>query len=279
MAQVLRNKNLATRFQILVEIAANQPYIQQKDIARSIGVTSQAVSEYISEMEKDGWLSSDGRSRYRITKEGVNWVLKALRELQQYSASAEKALTGITTWAAIATIDLQTGQKVSLVMKDGLLYATDYTGKGAGGIATGVTQKGEDVGITEIEGIVELETGQVTIIEIPDIQNGGSRSVNLKKIQQELNDINLVGAIGTEAIVILQRLSIKADYVYGVTQAAIEAVRSGLSFAIVCTSSESPLLLQKLADENVTYQLIDLRHSKSTSKTGEIHGRKKKLTR
>ncbi len=55
MAQVLRNKNLATRFQIMVEIAGNQPYIQQKDIARRIGLTSQAVSDYISELEKDGW--------------------------------------------------------------------------------------------------------------------------------------------------------------------------------------------------------------------------------
>jgi putative transcriptional regulator len=85
MTQVLRNKNLATRFQILVEIAANQPSIQQKDIARKIGVTSQAVSDYISKLEKDGWITSDGRSRYRITKEGVNWMLKSLRELQQES--------------------------------------------------------------------------------------------------------------------------------------------------------------------------------------------------
>jgi len=46
MAEVLRSKNLATKFQILLEVAANQPNIQQKDIASRLNITSQAVSEY-----------------------------------------------------------------------------------------------------------------------------------------------------------------------------------------------------------------------------------------
>ena len=165
MPQLLRNKNLATRFQILIEIAANQPYIQQKDIANRIGVTSQAVSDYISKLEKDGWISSHGRSRYRVTQEGVNWVLQALRELQEYSTDAERAITNINTWAAIADIDLKKGQTVGLVMKQGLLFATTYASKGAHGISTHSARKGEDVGITGIEGIVALEPGKITFLE------------------------------------------------------------------------------------------------------------------
>lgn len=259
MAQVLRNKNLATRFQIMVEIAGNQPYIQQKDIARRIGLTSQAVSDYISELEKDGWISSDGRSRYRITKEGVNWVLTALRELQNYSTAAEKVLTNITTWAAIAATDLQADQEVSLVMKNGLLYAAEYAGRGARGITTHRATAGEDIGVSDISDIVELEMGHVVVLEVPDIQNGGSSRVNLKKMQRELLKTQLTGALGVEAIVSLRKLNTEPDYLYGVTQAAIEATRSGLDFAIVCTSSESPLLLQRLAEENIQYRLIDVR--------------------
>jgi putative transcriptional regulator len=259
MPQVLRNKNMATRFQILVEIAANQPYVQQKDIARRIGVTSQAVSEYISKLEKDGWISSDGRSRYRITKEGVNWVLKSLRELQQYSNTAERALTNINTWAAIAEKDMKQGEIVGLVMKDGLLFATAYSEKGARGITTSAACKGEDVGVTGIEDIVTLEVGQITILEVPDIQNGGTKSLDLNKLRRQLIRAKLVGAIGVEAIVSLQRVNRKTDYLYGVTQAAVEAARSGLSFTIVCASSESPLLQQKLADENISYRLMDIR--------------------
>ncbi len=45
MAEVLRNKNLLTKFQILVELAANQPNIQQRDIARRLNITPQAITE------------------------------------------------------------------------------------------------------------------------------------------------------------------------------------------------------------------------------------------
>jgi len=259
VVQVLRNKNLATRFQILVEIAANQPNIQQKDIARRIGVTSQAVSEYVSKLEKDGWLSSDGRSHYRVTKEGVNWLLKALRELQSYSATAEKTLVNITTWAAIAGAGLSTGQQVSLVMKDGLLFAMKYSGKGARGIATCDAKQGEDIGVTNIEDIVMLESGKITVLEIPDIQNGGSRCADERTLKRWLNKADLIGAIGTEAIVTLKRLECETAYLYGVTQAAVEAARSGLSFVIVCSTSESPLLFQRFAEENTLYRVINAR--------------------
>lgn len=266
MAPELRNKNLATKFQILVEIAANQPNIQQKDIAKKIGVTSQAISDYVNRLEKDGWISSDGRSRYRITKEGVNWVLKSLRELQQYSTNAERVLTNITTSAAIAGTDLKINQTVSLFMKDGLLYAGEYLGKGANGIATVNAKKGEDVGISDIEGIVELSIGTITILEVPDIQRGGSRITDFTRLKKELRGITFIGAIGIEAIVALKIISTKPDYIYGVPQAAIEAARSGLPFTIICTSSESPALLKNLNNEDLSYTVIDLKTDKIKNK-------------
>ncbi|MDD5189663.1 MAG: winged helix-turn-helix transcriptional regulator [Dehalococcoidales bacterium] len=259
MPQVLRNKNLATRFQIMVEIAAKQPYIQQKDIAQKIGVTSQAVSEYINALEKDGWLTADGRSVYRLTKEGVNWLLKALRELQQYANETERTLTKIMTWAAIAETKIEKGQKVGLAMKEGLLVATPYKGKGAHGIATVNAAKGEDVGVSNIEDIVALEIGKVTVIEVPDIQSGGSSKINQTKLQTEVDKVEFVGVLGVEALISMRRLNLKPDYVYGVIHAAIEAARSGLSFAIVCTAGESPLLTQKLTEENINYKLVDAR--------------------
>jgi putative transcriptional regulator len=266
MAQELRNKNLATRFQILVEIAANQPNIQQKDIAKKIGVTSQAISDYVNKLEKDDWITSDGRSRYRITKEGVNWVLKSLRELQQYSTNAERVLTNIITSAAIAETDLKKGQTVSLFMKNGLIYASEYHGKGAYGIATVNASIGDDIGISDIEGIVELSFGEITILEVPEIQRGGSKMTDLTAMKKRLSGVNLLGAIGIEAIVALQKIKIKPDYVYGVIQAAIEAAHSGLSFTIIANSSESLALLKNLNDDNLSYKVIDLKIDKSRAK-------------
>ncbi len=259
MAQILQNKSLATRFQILAEIATNQPNIQQKDIAKKLDVTPQAISEYIKELVKDGSLTSDGRSKYRLTREGVDWVLKSLRELRDYSTFVEKAVTNITVCAAVADCDLSRGQVVGLEMKDGLLFATESAEKGAKGVATSDAGKGKDVGISEIEGIVELEKGEITILRVPGIQKGGSNSVDLTRLRKELKRKGLVGAIGIEALVTLQQIDSKPQYLYGVTEAAINAAHSGLSFLIVCVDDETPNLLTKLGEENLDYELLDLR--------------------
>ena len=95
MAQLLQDKSLATKFQILVEVAAGQPDIQQKDIARRLNITPQWVSEYIVRLVEDGWIISEGRSKYRITKEGVDWLLKALREMRSYFTIVEEVALGI----------------------------------------------------------------------------------------------------------------------------------------------------------------------------------------
>ena len=54
MSSVLQSKRESSRFQILVEIAAHQPNLRQKEVAESLGVTPQAISEYIKELVADG---------------------------------------------------------------------------------------------------------------------------------------------------------------------------------------------------------------------------------
>jgi putative transcriptional regulator len=44
---ILRSKREVTRLQILVEIAEHQPAVRQQEIAEKLGVTPQAISEYI----------------------------------------------------------------------------------------------------------------------------------------------------------------------------------------------------------------------------------------
>ena len=122
MVEVLRNKNLATRFQILVEIANSGPNIQQQDIARKLYVTPQAISDYTRQLVEEGLLVSDGRSKYRLTNEGVNWVIRILRELREYDTLIERAITNISVCAAVAADDLIEGQTVGLEMKDGMLF-------------------------------------------------------------------------------------------------------------------------------------------------------------
>jgi putative transcriptional regulator len=260
MAQILKSKNLATKFQILVEIAAHQPNIQQKDIAPRLGITSQAVSEYIREMMRDGWLSSQGRSRYKVTKEGVDWILQMSRQLHSYAWLVSKVVADISTTTAIADSDLSAGQPASLYMKDGLLFASNaISAKGAKGTTVTEAKKGQDVGIRNIEGVIKLEPAKVIIGKVHNVQDGGSRSTDLARLKREVKKTRLVGAMGMEALVALMQIDVKPDYVHGVREAAIEAAYCGLPFLVVCSEDKVSILVQRLEEENLDYEIVDLR--------------------
>lgn len=263
MAQVLRSKNLATKFQILLEVAANQPNVQQKDIAGKLDITSQAVSEYVKELIKDGWLSSQGRSRYKVTREGVDWILRMARQLQSYSSFVNKVVSDISVSAAIADGDLSEGQAVSLYMKDGLLFASPIMkDKGAKGVAISGAKKGEDVGISNVERVIKLKIGKITIGLVPNVQEGGSRNTDLVKLKGEIDRAKLVGAIGIESLVALKQIGIEPDYTYGVREAAIEAAHSGLPFLVICVEGGVPVLVQRLEEESLDYKIVTLRKGK-----------------
>jgi len=260
MAQILQSKNLATKFQILLEIAANQPNIQQKDIAKKLNITSQAISEYVKELIKDGWLSSQGRSRYKVTREGVDWILRMARQLQSYSSFVSRVVSDISTSTAIADGDLSAGQAVSLYMKDGLLFASDIVSdEGARGVTVSEAKNGEDVGVSKVEGVIKLKTGGITIGKVPNVQKGGSANADLARLREEISGGVLVGAIGVEALVALRRIGVNPDYIYGVREAAIEAAYCGLSFLVVCAEDGVAALVQRLEEENLDYEIVDLK--------------------
>lgn len=258
MVEILQNKNSATRFQIMVEIAASGPNIHQRRIAAKLGISPQAVSDYIRQLADEGMVDSTGRYSYRVSVKGVNWMLKTLRELGDYVAEATRAVTNITVCAAVAESDLKQGQAVGLKMKEGFLFASDKLEVGARGIAVSAARQGEDVGISSIEGLVELTRGKVTVLEVPTIQEGGSRQTDLKQLKAHLGKDRKVGAIGIEALTALRKAGSGPDYLFGVADAAIEQSKCGLSFLIVCTSDALSGLIKKLQENGLDYEIMSL---------------------
>jgi len=235
MIEVLRNKNLTTRFQILVEIANSGPNIQQRDIANKLDITPQAVSDYIAQLIKDKMLTSEGRSSYKFI---------------------QRAVTNISICAALAESDLEKNQKVGLKMKDGLLFASLNTDSKATGITISKASSGEDVGITDIKGIVPLELGQVTIVRVPGIQRGGSRKVNIDILRDNLERNSFVTFLGLESFAALRKAGVEFHQ-YGAAAAAIEAAMSGLNALVVCVENETSDLIDRLEKEGIRYELID----------------------
>ena len=108
---MLKSKREATRFQILVEIAANQPSVRQQEIAIKMGVTPQAISEYIREMVDDGLVNSNGRGRYNVTTKGVEWVTNTAETLDNYlKYVTTDVIQEVSVWTAIAKEPLVKGE-------------------------------------------------------------------------------------------------------------------------------------------------------------------------
>jgi putative transcriptional regulator len=259
MVEILRNKNAATAFQVLVEVATKQPNVQQRDIAGTLGITPQAVSDYVKQLLKDGRLISGGRSRYRISTRGVDWILKQLKELQTYAKSVEKTVSNIKVSAAVANSNLFRGQTVGLIMKEGVLMAISDPTVGATGVATTDAVPGDDIGVTDIQGIIHLEAGDVAVLVVPSMQRGGSKNADLDRLRNEIQSKKPIAATGVEALTALRRIGIQPDYVYGFKEAIIGAASSGLSPAIVCTDEDTPALIRSLGEVGIRYLLTDLR--------------------
>ena len=259
MANVLQSKRESSRFQILVEIAAHQPNLRQKEVAESLGVTPQAISEYIKELVADGLVTTDGRMRYSITKEGVEWLLESAAELKRYARVVmEEIISHVSVWTALAETDLVEGERVSLEMKSGLLYADKKEGVEASGVVIGDAKMGEDVGVSDLRGLISLDEGRITLCKVPRVQMGGSRKVDLNLLERELTGKKMVGCLGIEALVALQKVGREPDVIFGAKEFAVEAAYHGISSLIVSVDEQIPGLLTRLESEGLKYELIDL---------------------
>jgi putative transcriptional regulator len=255
MIEILSNKNLTSRFQILVEIASCQPNVQQKDIAQNLGITPQAVSDYIQQLTTDGMVEGEGRSHHHVTQKGIDWMIHQLNDVKEYFISVERIIWNIRLTPALAESDIKNGQHIGVIMKNGLLWATRDTKSSATGLAVTDALKGDVVGITDIKGIIQMQIGEVTILEVPGIQKGRSRKVNLDLLKNELADRKPVAYLGLEALAALNTLKIKPDIPFAGGDAVIEAVRKGVSPVLVCTDEQMSVLIKRLDENGVIYHI------------------------
>ena len=253
--EVLDSKRDATRYQVLVEIAARQPAVSQNEIAEAIGVTSQAVSDYVRELVEHGYVDKGGRSRYEVTKEGVDWLISRTDSLQTYLDRVSSDVLGsVDVDAAIATGAVSEGSEVGLIMRDGILHANP-----AGGTATAVTvtsgKHGEAVGVTDFEGVVDYETGTVTVLPVPAVTE--TESVESEALLTDLSDESLLAVAGTEAYALVVQADVYPDIRFGTVDGVAEAAVRGLDVRLIITADQLPQHTAKLREANIPHEVLD----------------------
>ena len=255
---VLRSKRNATRYQILVQIAERQPAVSQQEIADAIGVTAQAVSDYLQDLVEQGYVEKHGRGRYEVTKEGIDWLITQTDALHDFVVHVSEDVVGqveITT--AIATTAIEEGQTVSLAMRDGVEWAVPGDAGGATAVAVTDAEADQDVGVTNVEGVIDYDIGTVTVLAVPRVQSGGSAAVDPSEVAELAEAHDLVAAAGTEALVAVQNADREPDVQFGTASAVQEAATRGLDVLLLASTNLLSQHTDRLREHNISYEVVD----------------------
>jgi putative transcriptional regulator len=263
-SSVLQSKRNATRYQILVGIAERQPAVSQQEIADEIGVTAQAVSDYLQDLVEQGYATKHGRGRYEVTKKGVDWLMSQTDELHEFIQHVSKDVIGqVEIETAIATTAISEGETISLTMQDGVLCALSGGVGNATAVAVTDADAGEDVGITDFEGVVEYDFGSVTIVSIPRVEDGGSETVDPTMITDYTDTHELVATAGTEALAAARAASLEPNIRFGTVAAVREAATKGLDILLLVTTNVLSAHTNELREGNISYEVVDAAEERS----------------
>jgi len=225
---------------------ATQPVRRLQDVARSMGVTVQAVSHLYRGLARRN-LAEFRQGCYRPTVDGVGWLHSHLEALARDMSQRLGQLTIVRSTRALAGVQLPPGATVRLVMQDGLLTALPGGGSGSQGRVLAGGSAGEIVEVQELSGIVPIPPGLVTICTVPPGGPAGRLEAAARRLIAE-TEPGWIGTEGLEAVILLRRISVTPVRRFGLAAAAQESSRLGVPCLLFVSETELPRLLGSFSD-------------------------------
>ncbi len=235
----LRDRTGITRLLILADLE-RRPGITLSEVADGLGITVQAVSAHAKELAQQGWLRlADGA--YRGTPRGLQALHEGARHLHDAVSSLVEPLAVIQVTSAVAAGPVQAGDLVGLFMDEGDLAAKPGRDAPSRGRARTAARPGDEVVVGDLEGMVRLEPGRLTLVSLPGPAEGGVARVDREALRKAMAGTpgQRLGAHGTGARVLARRLAKdgpwRLDFEFAADRAAFNAAERGLDVLLLVT--------------------------------------------
>ncbi|MFQ5909956.1 MAG: hypothetical protein ACE5IJ_04450 [Thermoplasmata archaeon] len=247
---LLRDLRETTKLLILLEMIKRE-HSRLKTLADRFGMTVQGISEYLKLMTSDGLVHNVG-GLYKPTKKGVQFLHDRFSELKSFIESSAKDLVMIDVCWAIAASDIKKREKVGLFMEGGYLMAYPKRTSSSTGRALFDGKKGQDIAVTELDGITKLSLGRIVIGKVPGVPHEGSRGANLSKVRQLIRKENpdLIAVSGPSGKALVDRAGLKPDIEYAPLAASVEASEKGLNVLYLCTDEDCNEAVSRIMERN-----------------------------
>ena len=263
--KLLRDKSFSTQILILYELYT-KPHSKLTSIAEKIGVTQQAVSDYMKKMIKQDLVQKiDGE--YKPTIKGTYLLQNELSNLKNFVDERIDKLSLIKNCAALAKTPVKPGEKVGLFMEGGWLVAYANKQSSSVGLANNIANEGEYITLGNLDGIIDHKIGKLNFFELPSPFTSKQKRIDTESIKKRLQTMNIdrVGVLDVIAKSICKKIGIKPDFEFGVIYAAIDAAQRGLNTAIFGYDEkirETLKILEEInekSNEKINYELFSIK--------------------
>jgi putative transcriptional regulator len=230
---VLRDAALSSRLLILLELR-RRPAPTLAPLAKAVGLTPQAVSQYMKHLEQEGLVRRQDEV-WRTTEAGEAFLATRFQELKQFADRAVRELVSVESCVAIAGAPVRKGARVGLFMVGGRLVAFPNRKSPSWGIARADAPLSRDVLVEDLQGIVEIPAASLTIIEAPGGSEGGSASVDGDWLRTFMASIDgaALGALDEIGEGILQGTGSPWRFEFAPLESTTAAVSRGVSPLLV----------------------------------------------
>jgi putative transcriptional regulator len=261
---LLRDLKRNTELLILAEYLRN-PSVKRKEIAERLGVTEQAVSQYISDLEKESLLTVS-KGRTKPSRKGIQLLQERFFQLNEEIKGILRQIQVIDTCVAVAAAPIKDRERVGLIMRRGRLEAVPKTESASMGVARSDAKKGEEVLVGSLEGVVELELGGLLVLQLPSETSGGSRNIDSALALKAMKGLNAEEVAVGDVIgeVVADHLGIRPTLVHAPVQATMNALSKGVDVLFLGTYESAEEMLravERLKNQtgySITHRVIDV---------------------